>query len=432
MGMISHLVWACLACQKEAALAREDKIEVCRACRTRYQRGEGATVVVEPPDADRRVLTAPEIEDLLPPPGSTGVTRCEVRDPAGNRRLYALGIYLGRIDQLGKPRPGTLTLADGRLRFEAEVGLGFDLPVSDIHSIQLSEHALQLKVKGQPVFSVKPIGSSPKLWEERLRNAVAEDYERRELGEIAEYQPRVCVRRGKQRGASSFRFGPLLRAASKLNPLPPWQYRLCCWIARTGWKFFGGIDVQGLENVPRAGPFLLICNHQSFIEPVLVPAVLPRTIHAMAKTTQFKVPIAGWIMARIFAFPVRRFEIDPHAMRYTLRRLSQGYGILIFIEGERSWNGELQQPRLGVGRLALKAGVPVIPCRVDGAYESWPRWARRPQKRRVRIAFGPPVDLPVVSTRQECEDCLEEAVGRIMRALAPFRHNQPTRTPATR
>lgn len=200
----------------------------------------------------------------------------------------------------------------------------------------------------------------------------------------------------------------------------PGLYRFCCWLARALWQGYGGqLTVSGLENIPPSGPFMVLPNHQSYLETMLIPAVLPRPVYAMAKSTQFNVPFFGWLMAQVYAFPVRRFEIDPQAVRFMLKRFGEGHGVMIFIEGERTWDGDVQPARLGVARAALKTGVPVIPCHVEGAFDAWPRWSGVPQRGHVRLTFGKPLELPKAASRGQREICLDESLKRIREAIAP-------------
>lgn len=184
--------------------------------------------------------------------------------------------------------------------------------------------------------------------------------------------------------------------------------------------FIGGTVVEGSEHVPSSGPFLLIANHQSFIDPLLIQAFCDRPLDAMAKSTQFAVPGLGPLMARLRSFPVRRYQIDPQAVRVALRRLGRGRGVVIYIEGERSWDGRLKRARLGTLGLILKAGVPVVPCAIHGSYDALPRWTRRirPRRRPIRIAFGPPLRFPQLDGRAEREAALPQTRERIMGTLA--------------
>lgn len=181
----------------------------------------------------------------------------------------------------------------------------------------------------------------------------------------------------------------------------------------------GGTEVRGLENIPREGPFILVANHQSYLETLLVPAVVSRILRPMAKSTQFGTPILGRWLVSAGAFPVRRFETDPQAVRMALRFLDQGFGLLVFVEGERTWDGDLQPPRLGTIRLALKAGVPIVPCRVDGAYEAWPRWHKWIRRHVVNIEFREPLTFPKLDHKSEREAMLPAAAEKIMAALSP-------------
>lgn len=178
------------------------------------------------------------------------------------------------------------------------------------------------------------------------------------------------------------------------------------------------LEVTGLENIPAEGAFLLVANHQSYLDPVLIQATVRRPIHTMAKSTQFSDPLTGRILRKIKVFPVRRFEPDPQAVRIALRRLAEGEGVGIYVEGERTWDGRLQPPRLGALRLILKAGAPVVPCGVSGTYDMWPRWDRALERGRARLAFGPPMRFPQIDGKAERDAALPQTADRLMGALA--------------
>jgi 1-acyl-sn-glycerol-3-phosphate acyltransferase len=197
----------------------------------------------------------------------------------------------------------------------------------------------------------------------------------------------------------------------------PAPYRVSQWIARSIWGRFAGLEAHGTANVPRTGPFILIANHASNLDPILIQAVCPRPVHAMAKSTQFAVPVIGGYMLRLLSFPVRRSQTDPQAVRIALRRLAAGFGVCVYIEGERSWDGRLQKARPGTVRLALKAGVPVVPVGISGSYDAWPRWSNRPQLLPVRVRFGPALEFPRLDRRADREAARPEATVRVMQAI---------------
>lgn len=196
---------------------------------------------------------------------------------------------------------------------------------------------------------------------------------------------------------------------------------LLYWLVHGGprwiWRAIGRAEALGLENIPSHGPFLMIANHQSAMDPMLIQSLCPRPMHAMAKSTQFTVPVIGRIMTHCYGYPVRRFQVDPQSVRVTLRRLGQGHPVVIYIEGERTWDGRLQKPRPGTVRLALKAGVPILPAAIAGAYDVWPRWDRIPRPGVICVRYGRSFSLPRLDRRSDREAVLDETSDRIMAAI---------------
>ena len=181
-------------------------------------------------------------------------------------------------------------------------------------------------------------------------------------------------------------------------------------------------EVSGMAHIPRKGPFFLVSNHESILDPLLVQGSCPRTVHFFAKSTQFSSSaFFGWFLPRVAAIPARRYRVDPQSVRIALRALEHGDGVGIYLEGERSWEGALQPFRRGSIRLILKAGVPVVPCCISGSYEAWPRWTRSRWRGRVHIRFGEPLLFGVHDTRAERDAALESATGRLAKALRELR-----------
>ncbi len=211
-----------------------------------------------------------------------------------------------------------------------------------------------------------------------------------------------------------------MKSTAAFKGAPRWEYDGYCWLVRTAWKLYGGkMEVEGLANVPAEGPCLLIPNHQSNLEPLLIASVVPRMIHPMAKSNQFAVPLFGRLLSRVYGFPVRRYQVDAQAARTVLRRLDSGAVVMIFPEGERTWDGRLQSFRTGVLRLILKAGVPVVPVRVGSAYDAWPRWEPLPRPGTVQLSFGTPLRFPKLERRVDRTLAAEDDVRRqLTRALA--------------
>lgn len=199
----------------------------------------------------------------------------------------------------------------------------------------------------------------------------------------------------------------------------PLIYRAAQRIVTRLWMLTGGsVEIRGAENLPENGPALILCNHLSYLDPILLQAHVRRPIYALAKSTSFSAPLTGPLMHRLCSFPVRRYQVDPQATRVALRHLHAGRLVAIYIEGERSWNGRLQEPKPGTVRLALKAGVPVVPCAITGTYEVMPRWQKRIRPGRIGFHFLPPLPLPTLNGRVRREPFVPEATRMIVAALS--------------
>jgi 1-acyl-sn-glycerol-3-phosphate acyltransferase len=188
------------------------------------------------------------------------------------------------------------------------------------------------------------------------------------------------------------------------------------------------IRVEGLENIPADGPCLLFANHQSAFDPLLVQGVCPRPMATMTKSTQFSSQPFRWVLTTCEAFPTRRYRVDAQAIRILLRNLERGAIVCLYPEGERSWDGRLQPLRPGAVRIALKAGVPVIPVGIEGMFDVWPRWLSRPRSRGpVHLRIGTPIHLGRHDTRQAREAAFPEAEARLREALLALSGETPSR-----
>jgi 1-acyl-sn-glycerol-3-phosphate acyltransferase len=178
------------------------------------------------------------------------------------------------------------------------------------------------------------------------------------------------------------------------------------------------LEVVGKGKIPSSGPFIMVANHQSYLDPIVVQVICPRPLHTLAKSTQFTGKVMGWILPRVYAIPTRRYRIEPQAVRVVLRRLAAGEAVGVYPEGERSWDAELQPFRRGTIRLLLKAGVPIVPCGLAGSYDVWPRWSKKVRRRRIRVEFGEPFLWPTMESREERNAFLPEAAAELKARLA--------------
>jgi len=163
------------------------------------------------------------------------------------------------------------------------------------------------------------------------------------------------------------------------------------WItARLAFAVFWRYRVEGLHHLPRNRGFIVAANHRSFAEPALIGCTVPRRNFFFAKRELFAQPLFGLYLRALGAFPVDRGGADLGAIRYALDVLKQGRVLVFFPEGTRSPSDAFLPAQPGIGMIALRAQVPVVPAYVQGSRRARGRlWAPRP----VRTRFGPAVDV---------------------------------------
>ena len=159
-----------------------------------------------------------------------------------------------------------------------------------------------------------------------------------------------------------------------------------------------GFRIEGIENVPKHGPALVICNHLHNSDPILLVAAYPRPLLWMAKKEVFAVPFVGWVADSAGAFPVDRGSADRQSLRNAERLLHEGFLVGVFPEGTRSTTAGLKDVYPGVAMIASRTGAPIIPTAIFGT-ERLPLNGKKGSKRgsgryRVTVRMGEPFFLP--------------------------------------
>lgn len=162
-----------------------------------------------------------------------------------------------------------------------------------------------------------------------------------------------------------------------------------------GYQFFTAVArglfdfrVVGAEKTHFEGPALIVCNHVSFLDPPLVSLAFPETIHSFARKTLFDHPLAGWILRSWECIAIDRDKPDAASLKSTIRLLRSGKKVLMFPEGTRSHDGRLQPAEAGAGLFIAKSGAPVLPVRIFGSYEAYPRNAKTLRPARITLVVG--------------------------------------------
>jgi 1-acyl-sn-glycerol-3-phosphate acyltransferase len=191
---------------------------------------------------------------------------------------------------------------------------------------------------------------------------------------------------------------------------------------------------EGMENVPRTGAALLLCNHISHFDPSYMGIAFPRYIHFMADKPLLKIPIFGKLLEWGYVFPIDRTKNDIGALKMALQRLKDGNVVAIFPEeGIRqrrtSVLGGAEMP-VGTASLWKKTGVPVIPMVIIGSDQmyGWRKWLRRP---RVFVRVGNPIPCDPAATREELRDRVSAAWREIYAGMVRDHHIRPDELPQT-
>lgn len=200
----------------------------------------------------------------------------------------------------------------------------------------------------------------------------------------------------------------------EMEPIYGFFYGLC----RVAYQMFFRGEVAGLENLPGKGGYIVAANHASHLDPPIVGMFLPRQVSFFARKTLWRPGIASWWLTAVGTIPVDRdggTSID--AIKRVLHSLSSQKVVIVFPEGTRSPSGELQKPRPGVGFLACKAQVPVVPARVFGSFEAFGKDGRLRLGSPVSVSFGRPLSPSEYDHPNDGRERYALAAERIMAAI---------------
>jgi len=138
-------------------------------------------------------------------------------------------------------------------------------------------------------------------------------------------------------------------------------------------KIFFSLKVIGHQNIPAEGGFLLVSNHQSFLDPVLCGCGIKRQLHFLARDTLFKKRFFRWLCFSLNAIPLRLDKADISAMKTIIEKLQKGEAVVLYPEATRTSDGRIAPFKSGLAILCRRGNAAIVPMLIDGAFESWPR-----------------------------------------------------------
>jgi 1-acyl-sn-glycerol-3-phosphate acyltransferase len=187
------------------------------------------------------------------------------------------------------------------------------------------------------------------------------------------------------------------------------------WCRLVAWTIFARIHVHGVEHVRRGRPYVYMANHASLIDTPALFAYLPYQFRIMAKKSLFNVPFMGWHLRTAGHFPIDHG--NPRKTATSLRRVIEGVkrgrSLAVFPEGSRTEDGQLQAFEAGGFKIALKAGVPIVPVTIRGTFKMLPRTSLAPRPGRVDVIISEPIE-----TRDYNEKTLPALIERTRAAIA--------------
>jgi 1-acyl-sn-glycerol-3-phosphate acyltransferase len=156
-------------------------------------------------------------------------------------------------------------------------------------------------------------------------------------------------------------------------------------------KIFFRLRLFGRENIPRKGPFIVVSNHQSYLDPVLCGAPLRRPMHYLARDSLFSNWFFRAAISSINAMPIKQGEGDLTTIRLVIEMLKQGKGVCLFPEATRTKDGRIEPLKPGMSLLCRRGNAPVIPTVIDGAFECWPKHKKMFSCGSIHVQFGKPI-----------------------------------------
>lgn len=155
-------------------------------------------------------------------------------------------------------------------------------------------------------------------------------------------------------------------------------------------KIFYRFSVKGRENLGR-GPTILVANHTSYLDPIAAGLAVPWPIFFIAKEELFSIPILGWYIRKLHAFPIKRGAVDRQVMRTSLDHLKKSRTVLIFPEGMRHRDDGLAEGQPGAAFIAYKGGATIVPTAISGTDRVYPKGAKVPRFPKISVSFGAPI-----------------------------------------
>jgi len=176
--------------------------------------------------------------------------------------------------------------------------------------------------------------------------------------------------------------------------------------------YFRG-KIHNAEKVPQQGPFIIVSNHASYFDPVVLASAVGRPVAYMAKEELFRVPVLRELIRLYGAYPVNRSIADRQAIKAAISALEKGWAIGIFLEGTRTSNGKIREPKLGAALIAALAEVPLLPVSLWGTENILNKGLSFPRMVPLTIRIGDIIPPPKSNDKAELLRVTQECANTI-------------------
>jgi 1-acyl-sn-glycerol-3-phosphate acyltransferase len=302
----------------------------------------------------------------------------------GNRKILYSGHekMLSTIECPDEVDRGKLAFSSDKLLFEGK-RQNWNFPITEIRGFTTNSKYFEFKVKNKPFFQIYFEHESPLKYQD-LFLEWTKLYS--ENANIIEHQPKIIyTTKPKTRLILDNKKIINRKAREKFRPF---EFLLHLFIGIpivTYMKLRANLTFTNPELIPQHGPFILLMNHESYLDPILISTVSKRRLAFFTKSTSFANRILQPIFKAYRSLPNRRYETDPQVVRHALKVLKTGHCIGIFPEGERTWDGSLIPFKYSTIRFLLSVQVPIVIAKISGAFDLLPRWSHKIRKGSIAI-----------------------------------------------
>lgn len=208
--------------------------------------------------------------------------------------------------------------------------------------------------------------------------------------------------------------------AESSHPMNFW-YWLGYTLSKIVGKVFFRYHALHRERMIQTGPVILAMNHQSYLDPPLAGIACDRDIYFLARSTLLEHWFWGWMLSKLNVIPVNQESADRSALKALIGILRAGEAALVFPEGGRTLDGNLQPAQPGLGFVIAKTLAPVVPMRIFGGFEAWPRGGKKIRLHPITVAVGEPMRFTEADLVGGGREMYQRLSDRVMNEIAKLK-----------